>query len=148
MKEVEKLLNDLQIVATAVRIAELHRNPKTSARGVSQIKDGEQSPRLRIMAAMSKVIAESGEDGSEGILAHGRPVEGLVYVRHFVRRCGQPIEEKSRDDTEVTATRTATRTEEIGIVVLIDATQFDAALAIDGENLNLRKPIDRKTMQP
>src|ERR1700733_1265874 len=131
MKEVEKLLNDLQIVATAVRIAELHRNPKASARGVSQIKDGEQSPRLRIMAAMSKVIAEGREDSREGVLAHSGPVEGELYVSHLVRRRGQTIEQKTCNDTEVTASRAAARTEEMGIVVLINAMKLDVTLAID-----------------
>ena len=57
-KPVQELVQRLQVVAAAVRIAELQRKPNPARGNVRQAERGKQAPCVRFAAPLRHVVAE------------------------------------------------------------------------------------------
>jgi hypothetical protein len=70
-----------------------------------------------------------------------------VGIHYFNWRHGQSVKKKAGDHAEVSAAPAATGSEKIGIMVLVDAPELYMAFAVDGKDLDCRKPIDGEAVQ-
>src|ERR1700759_3303959 len=121
LEDLHELLENAQILAGSIRIAELQRKPKVAGRHVRQSDTREKTPGVGVLASGCPIVSDRHDDLCEAILGHAVPIKGDAGIHYFFRRRRQFIEEDPRYHAEVTAPGSAASPKQIRIFILVDS---------------------------
>ena len=147
LKEVDELIEDLQVITGSIGIAELDGDADATGGAVRETEKGEHAPGVGVLAARFHVVAVGGEDGLEALGGHTFPGKGHVDVHDLAGSYGHLVEVVGGNDAEVVSAGSTAGAEEVRLLCAVDAALDDGAGGVNGEDVDGGEPVDGEAVQ-
>ncbi len=147
LKQIEKFVQYLQVLARAIGITELYRDTEMARRAMRHAEQRKHPPRVRILAARLPIVSIGLQDRFEPLFRHIGPGKGDAGRDCLLRRGRQLIEKVVCNDSEVSSPRATACAKQLGIVLVIHPARNHLTPGIDRQNVCRRKPVRRQTLQ-